>query len=150
MNNNISIKYISISLITLILSNKFTNYFSQDTTILITSDYSKKRPPLEGRPGFFLDDWEEKRNPKTTYSKTTLICENEATVSSIIDFSKPLVKISKYIYGNNLGHWSNRKILGNDDFIFYLKDISVPVIRFPGGNASNDYFWDASSVDQCP
>ena len=150
MNNNISIKYISISLITLILSNKFTNYFSQDTTILITSDYSKKRPPLEGRPGFFLDDWEEKRNPKTTYSKTTLICENEATVNSVIDFSKPLVKISKYIYGNNLGHWSNRKILGNDDFIFYLKDISVPVIRFPGGNASNDYFWDASSVDQCP
>ena len=60
------------------------------------------------------------------------------------------MKISKYIFGNNLGHWSNRKILSNDDFIFNLKDISIPVIRFPGGNASNDYFWNASSIDQCP
>ena len=56
----------------------------------------------------------------------------------------------KYIFGNNLGHWTNRKMLANDDFIFNLKDISIPVIRFPGGNASNDYFWNAGSLDQCP
>ena len=74
----------------------------------------------------------------------------KSTVNAVVDFSKPLVKISKYIFGNNLGHWSNRKILSNDDFIFNLKDISIPVIRFPGGNASNDYFWNASSIDQCP
>ncbi len=35
------------------------NYISQRETI----DYSKKRPPMEGNPGFFLDDWEEKKNP---------------------------------------------------------------------------------------
>ena len=103
-----------------------------------------------GRSWIFLDDWEEKRNPKISYSKNRLISNGESTVNAVVDFSNPLVKISKYIFGNNLGHWSNRKILSNDDFIFNLKDISIPVIRFPGGNASNDYFWDASSVDQCP
>ena len=120
----------------------FHDFFSQN--------FAKLRNPMEGYPGFFLDDWEEKRNPKISYSKNRLISNGESTVNAVVDFSNPLVKISKYIFGNNLGHWSNRKILSNDDFIFNLKDISIPVIRFPGGNASNDYFWDASSVDQCP
>ena len=108
------------------------------------------RTPMEGNPGFFNDDWKEKKNPKITYSKTTLVSQKSATVYAEVDFSEPLVKISKYIFGNNLGHWTNRKMLSNDNFIFNLKDIAVPVIRFPGGNASNDYFWDASTLDQCP
>ena len=61
-----------------------------------------------------------------------------------------LTKISKYVYGNNLGHWSNRKFLDNDEFIFNLKDAGFNVIRFPGGNASNDYFWNAENINQCP
>ena len=130
-------------IISILLSLLSFNYF-------LSQDFVKLRSPLEGDPGFFLDDWEEKKNPKISYSKSILHTKNETTVNAIVDFSKPLVKISKYIFGNNLGHWSNRKILSNDDFIFNLKDISIPVIRFPGGNASNDYFWNASSIDQCP
>ena len=85
-----------------------------------SQNFAKLRNPMEGDPGFFLDDWEEKKNPKISYSKSILHTENEITVNAIVDFSKPLVKISKYIFGNNLGHWSNRKILSNDDFIFNL------------------------------
>ena len=98
----------------------FHDFFSQN--------FAKLRIPLEGDPGFFLDDWEEKRNPKISYSKNRLISNGESTVNAVVDFSNPLVKISKYIFGNNLGHWSNRKILSNDDFNFNLKDISIPVI----------------------
>ena len=122
------------------------NYISQRESI----DYSKKRPPMEGNPGFFLDDWKEKKNPSIKYSTINLKTEKSPTVNSSIDFSKPLTKISKYIFGNNLGHWSSRKILKKDDFIFKIKDIGTSVIRFPGGNASNDYFWDAASLAQCP
>ena len=112
--------------------------------------FSQLRHPMEGDPGFFIDDWTEKKNPKISYSKTPLSESRPTTVHAVIDYSTPLVKVSKYIFGNNLGHWTNRKMLANDDFIFNLKDISIPVIRFPGGNASNDYFWDAGSLDQCP
>ena len=105
---------------------------------------------MEGNPGFFLDDWEEKKNPSIKYSTINLKTEKSPTVNSSIDFSKPLTKISKYIFGNNLGHWSNRKFLEQDNFIFRLKNIGTSVVRFPGGNASNDYFWDAASLSQCP
>ena len=113
-------------------------------------NFSQLRHPMEGDPGFFIDDWKEKKNPKISYSETSLSESRPTTVHAVIDYSAPLVKVSKYIFVNNLGHWTNRKMLANDDFIFNLKDISIPVIRFPGGNASNDYFWDAGSLDQCP
>ena len=118
------INFPDLRIISILLSLLSFNYF-------LSQDFVKLRNPLEGDPGFFLDDWEEKRNPKISYSKSILHTKNETTVNAIVDFSKPLVKISKYIFGNNLGHWSNRKILSNDDFIFNLKDISIPVIRFP-------------------
>jgi alpha-L-arabinofuranosidase len=105
---------------------------------------------MEGDPGFFIDDWKEKKNPKISYSNASLSETRPVTAKATVDLSTPLVKISKYIFGNNLGHWTNRKMLRNDDFIFNLKDISIPVIRFPGGNASNDYFWNAGSLDECP
>ena len=75
------------------------------------------RTPMEGNPGFFIDDWKEKKNPKITYSKTTLVSQKSATVYAEVDFSEPLVKISKYIFGNNLGHWTNRKMLSNVEII---------------------------------
>ena len=28
--------------------------------------------------------------------------------------------------------------------------MGIQVVRFPGGNASNDYFWDAANLNQCP
>lgn len=112
--------------------------------------FTQVRAPMEGDPGFFIDDWKEKKNPKISYSKVSLSESRPVTVQAAVDYSTPLVKVSKYIFGNNLGHWTNRKMLANDDFIFNLKDISIPVIRFPGGNASNDYFWNAGSLDQCP
>ena len=70
----------------------FHDFFSQN--------FAKLRNPMEGDPGFFLDDWEEKRNPKISYSKNRLISNGESTVNAVVDFSNPLVKISKYIFGN--------------------------------------------------
>ena len=91
-------------IISILLSLLSFNYF-------LSQDFVKLRNPMEGDPGFFLDDWEEKRNPKISYSKNRLISKMKSTVNAVVDFSNPLVKISKYIFGNNLGHWSNRKIL---------------------------------------
>ncbi len=138
---------------TLLLSNYLT---SQDSDIQLkeitvtTKKFIKNRPPMNGNPGFFLEDWKSKNNPKVKLNDSTIIVDNPPTVYGEIDFTQPLTKISKYIYGNNLGHWTNRKFLANDKFIFNFKDAGFKVVRFPGGNASNDYFWDAESIGQCP
>ena len=105
---------------------------------------------MNGNPGFFLNDWEAKKNPKIKLKDSITLIKDSATVFGKIDFSHPLTKISKYVYGNNLGHWTNRKFLDNYDFIFNFKDAGFNVIRFPGGNASNDYFWNAENINQCP
>ena len=66
--------------------------------------FSQLRAPMEGNPGFFIDDWKEKKNPKISYSKTSLSEIRPTTVQAVVDYSTPLVKVSKYIFGNNLGH----------------------------------------------
>jgi alpha-L-arabinofuranosidase len=105
---------------------------------------------MQGHPGFFLDDWKEKKNPKISINDIEIKVDDVVTTFAITNVKDPLTKISKYIFGNNLGHWSNRKFLDNDDFIVNLKDMGIQVVRFPGGNASNDYFWDAANLNQCP
>ena len=113
-------------------------------------NFSCARPAMQGHPGFFLDDWKEKKNPKISIDDIEIKVDDEVTTFAITNVKAPLTKISKYIFGNNLGHWSNRKFLDNDEFIFNLKDMGIQVVRFPGGNASNDYFWDAANLNQCP
>ena len=151
MNTN---KYLKLYLIFFLL---FSNHLiGQDSDIVLkeltvsTKDFIKNRPAMQGYPGIFLEDWEEKKNPKFKLNDSIIDIIETPTVYGEIDFSKPLTKISKYVYGNNLGHWTNRKFLDNDRFIFNFKDAGFNVVRFPGGNASNDYFWDAENIAQCP
>ena len=122
----------------------------KDYNYIIDKKFIRNRTPMHGNPGFFLDDWKEKKNPKIKFSDQIINIYDSPTVYGEIDFSEPLTKISKYVYGNNLGHWTNRKFLNNDKFILNFKDAGFNVVRFPGGNASNDYFWDAENIGQCP
>ena len=53
----------------LILFLSFSNHFKgQNSDILLkeltvsTKDFINNRPPMQGKPGFFLEDWEEKKN----------------------------------------------------------------------------------------
>ena len=67
-----------------------------------------------------------------------------------VDFGTPLTKVSQHIFGNNLGIWVNRSNVDKEEFILPLRDMGVSVIRYPGGNASNDFFWNASERSECP
>ena len=111
-----------------------------------------QRDPMQGNPGFFIDEY-WKPNKFKCIKKTIKKSEiNENTSVKIsIDFSKKLTKISPYIYGNNIGHWVNGKqALEHPNYINYLRDIGLTVLRYPGGNASNDFFWDSSNLNECP
>ena len=111
-----------------------------------------QRDPMQGNPGFFIDEyWKPKKfKPIKKTIKKSEINEN-TSVKISINFSEKLTKISPYIYGNNIGHWVNGKqALEHPNYINYLKDIGLTVLRYPGGNASNDFFWDSSNLNECP
>ena len=89
---------VTFTLLTLNLRHfKFLIILNTFLSESISQGFAELRNPMEGNPGFFLDDWEEKRNPKISYSKNRLVSNGESTVNAVVDFSNPLVKISKYI-----------------------------------------------------
>ena len=92
--------------------------------------------------GFFLDDsrlkvaaipqYEEYSQPSTP-----------PDVSVFINFSDTIAKISKYIYGNNSNIYMGQMVT-EPDLIKYIKNLSPNIIRYPGGNLTNLFFWDES------
>ena len=109
-----------------------------------------QRPALTGNPGWFLDDWQP-RTFSTPKKSNAVICPSgDASVTAELDLSTPLTRISKYIFGNNLGIWVNRANLENEEFVLPIQDMGTSIIRYPGGNASNDFFWSAADVSDCP
>jgi hypothetical protein len=53
-------------------------------------------------------------------------------------------KILTSLYGNNASSWMGKKILTDDVRKKHLKNVNVTYMRFPGGNSSNNYFWDGN------
>ncbi len=90
---------------------------------------------------FFLDDFKAKNAVLPAYIDYKHIQE-EATATAIIYFNDTLAKVSKYIYGNNCNTYMTQMIT-EPILIKYIKDLSPNVIRYPGGNLSNLFFWDA-------
>lgn len=98
---------------------------------------------LFAQQGFFLNDWKPKiiESPAefTDFTEPTEISD----LTLIIDFADTLTKVPKYVFGNNANTystimWNNAKLV-ND-----LRNLDVHVLRYPGGNLSNEFFWDRS------
>jgi hypothetical protein len=91
--------------------------------------------------GFFLNDWQPLTIATPAYINS-LQTEEPATATVSVDFSKKITKVSKYVYGNNGIGWAGKM---NTDAVLMnnIKNLSPHILRWPGGNLSNEYFWDA-------
>jgi hypothetical protein len=54
------------------------------------------------------------------------------------------IKILPTLYGNNASSWMGKKVLTDDVRKGHLKNVGISYMRFPGGNSSNNYFWDGN------
>jgi hypothetical protein len=70
------------------------------------------------------------------------------TVTVTMNANDTLEKVSKYLYGNNSNTWIGQ-IVTESNLLNYINLLSPNIIRAPGGNISNVYFWDAN-VNQPP
>lgn len=98
-------------------------------------------------PGFFLDDWKPKYAEIPPY-KTVEKSLNKETIHIKIDTGQVLHKVPTHIYGNNAVTWDNG-LPKNNTAMKDLKNLNPQVLRWPGGNLSNNYFWNLAA-DQRP
>jgi len=92
--------------------------------------------------GFFLDDWQPKTAVSPEYINTPQPTA-PATVTVTVNMSDTITKVPQYIYGNNGVPWA-RKMNNNSELMEKITNLQPNVLRWPGGNLSNNYFWDAS------
>ena len=89
--------------------------------------------------GFFLNDWA----PRTVVIPkfTDVVKPSGYDVTVTVNAADTVAKVSPYIFGNNANIWSTI-MYNNPELVKHLKDLNPHVLRYPGGNLSNDFFWD--------
>ncbi len=91
--------------------------------------------------GFFLNDFAPKSATVPAYTEYAKPASTNVTVAA--DMGNVVTKVSKYLFGNNANLYMTQMVdqpglLGN------IKTLSPQLIRFPGGNLSSVYFWNAA------
>jgi hypothetical protein len=94
-------------------------------------------------PGFFLDDWQEKIAELPDY----ITVDKTNTAPSIqinVNMSQAINKVPQYIYGNNAVVWGGN-MNEHATVMTDINNLDPHVLRWPGGNLSQEYFWNRSS-----
>ncbi len=96
--------------------------------------------PLQG---FFLDRWTEKKAafPQAIEKPVPL---GGAAVQIRLDQSQSPLLISPFLFGNNTNQWMGQ-VLGEEKLVQQIRSLSPGILRYPGGNYSNIFFWDAEN-----
>jgi hypothetical protein len=99
-------------------------------------------------PGFFLDDFQS-RSIGNPVSEAFDGPAKEATVSVRVDFTDVVTPVSKYLFGNNANIFMTQMV-DQPTLINHIRNLSPNILRFPGGNLSSIYFWNATTKDDLP
>ena len=119
----IVLKQSSITLTTILICLSSINSFSQDNVSFLGQKNSEKSvsiPPIQ---------------MTTPPIEPSL---NNVTINA----NKVIANLSAYLNGNNSNPYMS-SIISEPVLMEHLKDLSPKILRFPGGNLSNVYFWNA-------
>jgi hypothetical protein len=104
----------------------------------ITNVVAVEDPAVESTIGFFLDNWQPKTFTAPPYTEENV--PDAATAIVTVDASSIITKIPVAIFGQNANTWMG---VPGTKASTDLKNLNPHIIRFPGGNLSNNYFWNA-------
>ena len=93
----------------------------------------------------FLQDFEPRHAVIPPYEEVDRTSA-EPTVTIEINATDTLGKVSKYVFGDAVAVWMSQD-QNNPVLMDHLRKLSPSLIRFPGGNWSNIYFWDENPGD---
>ena len=97
-------------------------------------------PTVANTIGFFLDNWQPKAFIVPAFDQFT-VSSNQPVIISV-DATSIITKIPLSVFGHNAVMWMG-PVADNANFIDPIKNLKPHIIRFPGGSASDAYFWNA-------
>ncbi|WP_119080552.1 alpha-L-arabinofuranosidase [Chitinophaga alhagiae] len=130
---------LSVVFTTVMACNKKSaeKYNGSDTSGTVTA---VPDPAVAPSIGFFMDSWAEKKFTAPPYSDKEPPPDAAHTVT--VDASTIVTKVSPALFGNNsniyMGQMVTEPLLLN-----HLKALNPGIVRFPGGNLSSLFFWNA-------
>lgn len=98
-------------------------------------------PVLAETIGFFLNDWSSRSFTAPAY--TNQVIPTTATNIVTVDASSIITKIPPSIFGQNAVWWMG-PVFTEPLFLNPVNDLQPHILRFPGGSASDAYFWNAA------
>jgi hypothetical protein len=96
----------------------------------------------------FFKDAEPKHAQRPAYTEADKPLE-PATTTVHVDAASTGIPVSKYVYGNNANTYMTQMV-DQPTLLNYIKLLSPNVLRFPGGNLSSLYFWNATKNQPPP
>ena len=92
--------------------------------------------------GFFLTDFTPRSATLPVYTEYAKPAAASVTIHA--DMNNVVAKVSKYLYGNNANLYMTQMV-DQPGLIKSIKTLSPNLLRFPGGNLSSVYFWNAAT-----
>ncbi|WP_183557153.1 alpha-L-arabinofuranosidase [Mucilaginibacter sp. SP1R1] len=96
-------------------------------------------PTVANTQGFFLDNWTAKT--WSTGNTSTVAKPAAGTTTVSVDLSQQITKVSNYVYGNNTNPFMGQMVT-EPSLMANITSLSPNILRFPGGDLSNVYFWN--------
>ncbi len=117
------------------------------TTPATTAVTAPTDPATAASIGFFMNGWLPKTFTAPAYTDIEKPAD-AATVTVSADYSATITKVSKYLFGNNANPYMTQMV--NEPVLMdQITKLSPNIIRYPGGNISSIFFWNAA-VNQAP
>ena len=93
----------------------------------------------------FHEDWEP-RSFEINFNNLDL--QNEinslASVQISVNKNNVLAQILPSHFGTNLTHFLGQSVINDQEFMSNIKNLGKTILRYPGGNGSNQFFWDGN------
>jgi hypothetical protein len=98
--------------------------------------------PARAQDHCFLQDFEPKLAVMPPFEEHAWPV-SEATVTVQVNVEDTIGKVPKYLYGNNANVYMSQMVT-EPVLLDHIRKLSPNIIRYPGGNLSSIFFWNAS------
>ena len=92
----------------------------------------------------FFDNWEPREFNIPSQLILSPSINANATVNVNVNPSNEIAEILPTHFGTNLTHFLGESSLNETDFMDNLNNLGDVFFRYPGGNGSNQFFWDGN------
>ncbi|WP_343704204.1 alpha-L-arabinofuranosidase [Chitinophaga sp.] len=98
-------------------------------------------PAVAPSIGFFMEGWKEKAFTAPPYVEKEPPADAAYTITA--DASTIVTKISPALFGNNSNIYMSQ-VVTEPQLLHHLKALCPGIVRYPGGNLSSVFFWNAA------